>query len=156
MHTKLMTKGQAVDLLKDIGVELERGGSLEGTLRYRAIKPGIVEVFAAMRTMNEFGQGGVSLIEGLPIFVEGWTKAGNYVRIEGDPYGRDRDKAVIFVDEEFIDGRDCEMNRRRDGGSTDIRLPDGRVIFKPNSLGVPGPQPAMLGSETIEPLEPIG
>lgn len=156
MHTKLVTTGEAADLLQEVRVLLEQGASLEGSLRYRAVKPGFVEVFAAVRTMSDMGQGGLMLVEGLALYVEGWTKAGNYVRIEGDPYGRDRENARIFVDDKFIDGRDCEMNRRRDGGSTQIKLPDGRTIFKPVRLGSKIPLFSSLGSETLEPLEPMG
>lgn len=155
MNTRLMTVGECADLLQDIRVELERGGSLSGSFHYRTVKPGFVVVHCAYRTGNDLGQGGIVLIEGRPTYVEGWTKAGNYVRIEGDPYGHEREKSRIFVDDQWIDGRDCEMNRRRDGGSTTIKLPDGRVIFKPVRLGYDGPLFASLGSETIEPVEPV-
>jgi hypothetical protein len=157
VKTRLVTTNRLADLLDEIKTNVLRGETLEGTLRYSAPRRGFVEVFAAIRIGNDMGQGGVLLIEGEDIYVEGWTKAGRYVRIEGDPYGHEREKSRIFVDDGFIDRRDCHINRYRDGGSTEIELPDGKGhIFKPNRLGVEGPQIPTLDGEPLEPLEPIG
>jgi hypothetical protein len=142
----MLTGKELVELLGEIKAEVERGGSLEGTLRYRAAASGTYVVVARVRVGNQMGQGGMIVVEGEAPFVEGWTRKGRYVRIEGDPY-TERGKSKVWIDGEVVEP--TSVQRLRDGGTTIIETKKGNIV-KPNRLGST-PTPPLFDGETLDP-----
>jgi hypothetical protein len=131
-----MTGSELIELFADAMTEVKRGASLEGAISYEAQEPGFYLVAGAYRVGNDLGQGGSVMVQGLPVYVAGRTSAGRWVRVEGDPYGGpDREKSRIWIDGELIDLRDAQMNRYRDGGTTNIETPKGNINL-PSKLKV--------------------
>lgn len=127
-NPKLMTGAELIELLADAMLEVRRGASLEGAISYEAQDQGFYLVAGAYRVGNDVGQGGSVMVQGLPVYVAGRTEAGRWVRVEGDPYGGpDRDSARIWIDGELIPRADADMNRYRDGGTTDIKTAKGTI-----------------------------
>lgn len=84
------------------------------------------------------------------VWLQGRTDAGRTVHIDVDPYV---DRGAIVT----IDGQRTPVvtiKRMRDGGTTDIRTPTGRIYW-PRRIGAAGVKPGQVPTLDGEELRPL-